>query len=319
MLLQNSVISGDVNINQNNAEDIVAAMVSALERMGFSGQSSPDELTAEQTKEVEEVLEISEKLSEHGIEIDPWTEITLGSAAELAGKKYFALMKGGEDTGQVFASRQPRGAALKAATRGATDIRLHERGTKRVHVFEGWIDMVDKPANGPAWLPDKVKKANVKKVRIEEHQPTLILQDLAERRQDLAERDELAYEAVKQGDFSEIERLLQERETIMNNLELSIAEHNFVWIHRALRSKLSALDARDKGDDIEQSKCVKISLAIYKGLGEREEVAKLLLDLGNIAIKLGDQEESHRFYTEAADTMREIGVPVSQQLLDDGY
>ncbi|MGY8745052.1 MAG: non-histone chromosomal MC1 family protein, partial [Candidatus Poseidoniales archaeon] len=43
-------------------------------------------------------------------------------------------MKSGKDTSQVFASRQPRGAALKAATRGHTDIRLRERGTKRVHV-----------------------------------------------------------------------------------------------------------------------------------------------------------------------------------------
>ena len=81
-------------------------------------------------------------------------------------KKYFVLMKGGKDTSQVFASRQPR-AALKAATRGHTDIRLRERGTKRVHVFTGRIDVVDKPANGPAWLPDKIKKANVSKQGIE--------------------------------------------------------------------------------------------------------------------------------------------------------
>ena len=82
-------------------------------------------------------------------------------------KKYFVLMKDGKDTSQVFASRQPRGAALKAATRGHTDIRLRERGTKRVHVFTGRIDVVDKPANGPAWLPDKIKKANVSKQGIE--------------------------------------------------------------------------------------------------------------------------------------------------------
>ncbi len=60
-------------------------------------------------------------------------------------------------------SKQPRGAALKAATRGHTDIKLRERGTKRVHHFTGSISMVDKPAGGPDWLPDKIKKANVKK------------------------------------------------------------------------------------------------------------------------------------------------------------
>lgn len=84
----------------------------------------------------------------------------------MGDKKYFVLMEGGKDTSQVFASRQPRGAALKAATRGHTDIKLRERGTKRVHHFTGSISTVDKPANGPAWLPDKIKKANVKKVGI---------------------------------------------------------------------------------------------------------------------------------------------------------
>ena len=85
----------------------------------------------------------------------------------MSDKKYFVLLKGNDDTSQVFASKQPRGAALKAATRGHTDIRLRERGTKRVHVFTGRIDIVDNPANGPAWLPDKIKKANVKKIGIE--------------------------------------------------------------------------------------------------------------------------------------------------------
>jgi len=83
------------------------------------------------------------------------------------GKKYFVLMENGKDTSQVFASKQPRGAALKAATRGHENIRLRERGTKRVHIFKGSISMVDKPAGGPAWLPDKIKKANVKKQGIE--------------------------------------------------------------------------------------------------------------------------------------------------------
>ena len=49
----------------------------------------------------------------------------------MSGKKYFVLMEGGSDTTQVFVSKQPRGAALKAATRGHTDIELRERGTNK--------------------------------------------------------------------------------------------------------------------------------------------------------------------------------------------
>jgi hypothetical protein len=87
----------------------------------------------------------------------------------LGAKKYFVLMKNGKDTAQVFASRQPRGAALKAATRGATDIHLRERGTNRIHVFRGWTTMVKPPASAPAWLKKAgfIKKANVKKQRVE--------------------------------------------------------------------------------------------------------------------------------------------------------
>ena len=87
----------------------------------------------------------------------------------MGDKKYFVLMKGGKDTSQVFASRQPRGAALKAATRGATDIHLRERGTKRVHVFQGWVRMEAPPASAPAWLTARgqIKKANVRKLRVD--------------------------------------------------------------------------------------------------------------------------------------------------------
>jgi tetratricopeptide (TPR) repeat protein len=88
--LKDSAMSGDINITQNNPEDIATAMVQALERMGFSGQSSPEELTPSQEKEVEQVLEMSEQLAGHGVEIDPWTEITLGNAAFLAGRTHSA-------------------------------------------------------------------------------------------------------------------------------------------------------------------------------------------------------------------------------------
>ena len=38
--LQDSAIGGDINITQNNAEDIATAMVSALERLGFTPSKS---------------------------------------------------------------------------------------------------------------------------------------------------------------------------------------------------------------------------------------------------------------------------------------
>jgi Non-histone chromosomal protein MC1 len=56
---------------------------------------------------------------------------------------------------------------LKAANRGHTDIKLRERGTKKVHIFTGERKQVKKPKGAPAWMPDKIWKPFVKKVGVE--------------------------------------------------------------------------------------------------------------------------------------------------------
>lgn len=72
----------------------------------------------------------------------------------------------GEERG-VFTGKSPRQAALKAANRGFTDIRLRERGTQKVHIFQGERFQLNKPANAPAWMPDKIWKPKVKKIGTE--------------------------------------------------------------------------------------------------------------------------------------------------------
>ncbi len=85
----------------------------------------------------------------------------------MADKRNFVLMKGGKDTDSIFTGRAPRQAALKAANRGIADIKLRERGTKKVHVFRGSRNQVAAPANAPSWMGSKVWKPSVKKVGIE--------------------------------------------------------------------------------------------------------------------------------------------------------
>jgi hypothetical protein len=73
----------------------------------------------------------------------------------------------------VFTGKQPRQAALKAANRGKGTkskpdiIRLRERGTKKIHVFKAWKQVVAAPKNKPEWMPDKISKPFVKKEKIE--------------------------------------------------------------------------------------------------------------------------------------------------------
>ena len=73
----------------------------------------------------------------------------------------------------VFQGKQPRQAALKAANRSEgtkkkpVTIRLRERGTKKVHVFKGWKEIVKAPENRPTWMPEEISKPFVKKEKIE--------------------------------------------------------------------------------------------------------------------------------------------------------
>jgi hypothetical protein len=89
-----------------------------------------------------------------------------GEKAEKAMRNFALRDKDGNEIG-IFTGKQPRQAALKAANRGITDIRLRERGTKRVHIFTGERKQVKKPKGAPAWMPDKIWKPIVKKVGIE--------------------------------------------------------------------------------------------------------------------------------------------------------
>ena len=86
--------------------------------------------------------------------------------AEKEMRNFVLRDKDGNEIG-VFMGKQPRQAALKAANRGHTDIKLRERGTKKVHVFTGERVQVDKPKSAPAWMPDKIWKPVVKKVGTE--------------------------------------------------------------------------------------------------------------------------------------------------------
>lgn len=93
--------------------------------------------------------------------------------AKRAAKKYYKLRKGNKEIA-TFTGRQPRQAALKAATRGNTEIKLRERGrrnkdgTYTVHVFKGSRQKVTLSADSSVdWLPSQVWKPTVRKVGIE--------------------------------------------------------------------------------------------------------------------------------------------------------
>ncbi len=82
-------------------------------------------------------------------------------------KRNFALRDASGNEIGIFTGTAPRQAALKVARRGIKDIRLRERGTKKIHVYQGNRKKVEKPDNAPAWMHKKIWKPTVKKIGVE--------------------------------------------------------------------------------------------------------------------------------------------------------
>ena len=92
-------------------------------------------------------------------------------------KRNFALRESTGNETSVFSGRTPRQAALKAARRldpadterhaEREDLRLREKGTKKVHIYEGWAWEEEAPDDSPDWMPEEITEANVSKQGIE--------------------------------------------------------------------------------------------------------------------------------------------------------
>lgn len=93
------------------------------------------------------------------------------------GTRNFALRENGDEETSVFSGNTPRQAALKAARRldaapsedeaTTEEIRLREKGTDKVHIYEGWAWTEEAPDDSPDWLSGEITEANVSKEGIE--------------------------------------------------------------------------------------------------------------------------------------------------------
>jgi hypothetical protein len=90
------------------------------------------------------------------------------------GKRSYLLLDESDIVVAKFENKYPRGAALKAANKGFTTIKLLERGSKntkkggwKIHVFTGERTRISKPDGAPAWMSAEVYKPTVIKMGIE--------------------------------------------------------------------------------------------------------------------------------------------------------
>jgi hypothetical protein len=101
-----------------------------------------------------------------------WREIFMAQDTADEKRNFTVRESSGEETG-VFSGQTPRQAAMKVARRlepaqseqEATPERivLREKGTKKLHYYDGWAWEGDAPADKPDWMGERITKANVSK------------------------------------------------------------------------------------------------------------------------------------------------------------
>lgn len=105
--------------------------------------------------------------------VAPKPEASPTLVVEDKGMRTFVVI--GEDGTESggYKGRSPRQAALKVINRsdGTKEkpvvVKLRERGTKKVHIFKGYTQMIKTPEKRPAWMHASVKKPFAEKIGTE--------------------------------------------------------------------------------------------------------------------------------------------------------
>jgi tetratricopeptide (TPR) repeat protein len=86
IVISDSVVMGDViqNIILENPDHIIHAVREALDNLGFSAKGAhPTSISGEQEIQLQHTLTLADSITERGLELGGWTEISLGYACEL--------------------------------------------------------------------------------------------------------------------------------------------------------------------------------------------------------------------------------------------
>ena len=310
--LQDSVVAGDVNITQNNAEDIASAMVVAFERIGFK-ESSPSELTEEEYSKVEELLLKSQNL---GLDnIDPSLAIMMGEAAELSGQLNIARIyfdHAGKKFNQV-SNKTGQARVLK----NYGNLAYYDRNYEDARQF--WEDSLSLS-----------KECNNHTV---EASCMLNLGTLASIMGDDEEAERLTVESftcsMTNKNYSGASAALLnlgQRNRDIDSAELYFSEACGL-LKQIMDKKLLCQGLKlwgklliNKKKDLDGGELlIAESLSIAKEIGYKKIEASCLINLGQIAEKRGDSDKMNHLYSNGVRIIREIGLNVPQKLSDMGY
>ncbi|MDA8568293.1 tetratricopeptide repeat protein [Euryarchaeota archaeon] len=296
--LKDSAMSGDVNITQNNAEDIAAAMVTALERNKIPAQS-PHEASSQSPEIVPQFLEEKRQ----GFEAE-YAQLLAGSKS-LENRNDIDEINLSFNEKKLGEKADNAGSPLSAEQHYLRALKLFRKNGNRKEE----ADILGKLGNIACSRDDLVQ------AELFEQDALVIWREIDDLWHQSLSLKTLANFAIWKEDHASAERFYRESAAIIREDDSRTSRDLLSGVLRELGT-LKQVVANDLD---EAERLYRESIAISRDTGDASQEGESLDWLGSVLKLKGQHSEERRIKSESIRIWREKGLSVPKYYLDEGY
>ena len=362
--IQDSVIMGDVNrniINQTIVQTDVSSIneifengINRLIEMGFGKYPVELELSEEEQKEISEIINISDQAIEHGVDIDRWTEMTIGMAALNVGrfesamnnftrakskfeldKEYdgisVALLsmgvlkewKGELDDAERFYQEGKRLAeqvndlslqAFAINNLGKICIHRNEYNTAKKY-FENSLS-ISKTLDDVMGQGIAIHNLGLLSSKLGDFHTAISYyhQSLELETEDLGRA--ITLNNIGQS-FVSLENTIEGRQFFQQTKQIAVTNDSAPLLALALNN-LGVIEMKE-GNLVDARKNYLEAKNINERIGSQLQLVQVLFNLADLSFVEQDEHSRHAYNQNAVNLSRELGIPINQWFIDNGY
>ena len=359
--LQDSVIGGDVNINQTIVQPDISSIkeifdngINRLIEMGFSGHPVEIELSQEEHQEISQIIDITEEVRGHGLDIAPWTEMTIGMAGLNAGRFDSAMNNFTMAKSKFESLNENDGISASLLSIGILkewmgDLQNAERyyhESKRLSEEINDLHLQAFATNNLGKISIHRNEYNIAKGYFENslsicseindtigqgiaiHNLGLVSSKLGHIQEAISYyHKSLDLETEDLGRAITLNNIGQSLVLLENNTEarqflhqamVIAVENDSAPLQAMVLNNLGVIEMK-QGNFIAARKNYSDAKEINERIGSQLQLVQVLFNLADLSFLEGDEQSKHVYNKQAVNLSREIGIPVDQWFIDNGY
>tara|TARA_B110000003_G_scaffold7076_1_gene7298 strand:+ start:3158 stop:4336 length:1179 start_codon:yes stop_codon:yes gene_type:complete len=359
--LQDSVIGGDVNINQTIVQPDISSIkqifddgINRLIEMGFGGHPVEIELSQEEQKEITEIINISEQARGHGIDITPWTEMTIGMAGLNTGRFESAMNNFTRAKSKFESLNENEGISAsllsvgtlkewmgdlqdaeryyhesKSLSEGINDLQLQAfaiNNLGKISLYRNEYNIAKGYFENSLSICMKINDTMGQGIAI--HNLGLVSSKLGDvqaaisyYQQSLDLETEDLGRAITLNNIGQsltlLENTIEARQFIQQAMAIAV-ENDSAPLLALVLNNLGVIEM-EEGNLIAARKNYSEAKEINEKIGSQLQLVQVLFNLADLSFLEHDEQSTHIYNQQAVNLSREIGLPINQWFIDNGY